>query len=188
MKLTRERFIPKDYVKKMEFPELKAVAFQTGPLSVMAFAGKKAKPVFYYRFSTKEQMKEHIKTWAKQLKEEAARKAKYAADKKKPNEMKVGDIMYDSWGWEQTNIDWYEVVDVKGSFVVLKQLNCKIVESNGHSSMSGNSMPIPGSYRLTLDKEETIRRKISHGNICKPLSFSYCKKWDGTPKYCSWYA
>ena len=28
--------------------------------------------------------------------------------------VKVGDVFVDSWGWEQTNIDFYEVVALKG--------------------------------------------------------------------------
>lgn len=29
--------------------------------------------------------------------------------------LRVGDILYSSWGWEQTNIDFYQVVAIRGS-------------------------------------------------------------------------
>ena len=35
--------------------------------------------------------------------------------------VKVGDVFYDSWGWEQTNIDFYQVVGLRGKTqIVLK--------------------------------------------------------------------
>ena len=29
--------------------------------------------------------------------------------------LRVGDILYSSWGWEQTNIDFYQVIAIRGS-------------------------------------------------------------------------
>ncbi len=37
--------------------------------------------------------------------------------------LRVGDILYSSWGWEQTNIDFYQVVAIRGSAVDLRQLD-----------------------------------------------------------------
>ena len=36
--------------------------------------------------------------------------------------LRVGDILYSSWGWEQTNIDFYQVIAIRGSAVDLRQL------------------------------------------------------------------
>lgn len=33
--------------------------------------------------------------------------------------LRVGDILYSSWGWEQTNIDFYQVIAIRGSAVDL---------------------------------------------------------------------
>ena len=35
--------------------------------------------------------------------------------------LRVGDILYSSWGWEQTNIDFYQVIAIRGSAVDLRQ-------------------------------------------------------------------
>ena len=37
--------------------------------------------------------------------------------------LRVGDILYSSWGWEQTNIDFYQVIAIRGSAVDLRQLD-----------------------------------------------------------------
>lgn len=35
--------------------------------------------------------------------------------------VQIGDVFYDSWGWEQTNIDFYQVVALRGKTqIVLK--------------------------------------------------------------------
>ena len=36
--------------------------------------------------------------------------------------LRVGDILYSSWGWEQTNIDFYQVIAIRGSAVDLRQI------------------------------------------------------------------
>ena len=40
--------------------------------------------------------------------------------------LRVGDILYSSWGWEQTNIDFYQVIAIRGSAVDLRQLDQRI--------------------------------------------------------------
>ena len=37
--------------------------------------------------------------------------------------LRVGDILYSSWGWEQTNIDFYQVIAIRGCTVRLRQLD-----------------------------------------------------------------
>ena len=32
---------------------------------------------------------------------------------------KVGDILYNSWGYNQTNVDWYQVIKVKPKSIVI---------------------------------------------------------------------
>ena len=42
--------------------------------------------------------------------------------------LRVGDILYSSWGWEQTNIDFYQVIAIRGSAVDLRQLDQRTTE------------------------------------------------------------
>ena len=44
---------------------------------------------------------------------------------------KVGDILYSSWGYDQTNIDFYKVVKVSEFSVWIQELGKKIVEITG---------------------------------------------------------
>jgi hypothetical protein len=44
---------------------------------------------------------------------------------------KLGDILYSSWGYDQTNIDFYKVVKVSEFSVWIQELGKKIVEITG---------------------------------------------------------
>ena len=57
--------------------------------------------------------------------------------------LRVGDILYSSWGWEQTNIDFYQVVAIRGSAVDLRQLDQRTTE-DGY--MCGTTVPLPGVF------------------------------------------
>lgn len=94
----------------------------------------------------------------------------------------VGDIFYSSWGYDQTNVDFYEVVEKKSnSTVVCRQLKKKI----DHSSSGGADyvVPVDGADRFASDpvncrvnKYGTISLRGFGGDEIGYL-------WDGKPKY-----
>ena len=58
--------------------------------------------------------------------------------------LRVGDILYSSWGWEQTNIDFYQVVAIRGSAVDLRKLDQRTTE-DGY--MCGTTVPLPDVFK-----------------------------------------
>ena len=88
--------------------------------------------------------------------------------------VKVGDMFCDTWGYGQTNVDFYQVVDLKGSTtVVLKPVN-KNARMIGDMSYMVSPIKddfLEGKYktRLMTNGEETIQRRvkdIGNHNIC----------------------
>ena len=79
--------------------------------------------------------------------------------------VKVGDMFCDIWGYEQTNVDFYQVVDLKGSTtVVLKPVN-KNARMIGDMSYMVSPIKddfLEGKYktRLMTNGEETIQRRV----------------------------
>lgn len=69
--------------------------------------------------------------------------------------LRVGDILYSSWGWEQTNIDFYQVIAIRGSAVDLRQLDQRTTE-DGY--MCGTTVPLPDVSRARPIR--TVCRKI----------------------------
>ena len=76
------------------------------------------------------------------------------------NELEVGDIFVSSWGYGQTNIDFYELVAFAGKTqVVLRPIEKKITKY-ARSQMGEYVRAVPGKY--TGGK---IRKKFQHGGV-----------------------
>lgn len=87
----------------------------------------------------------------------AERRASKAQQRAKPHALQVGDILRSSWGYDQTNIDYYEVTRLIGAQMVeIREISARAQETG---FMSGDSVPAPGQY---IGKPE--RRRVSdHG-------------------------
>ena len=136
---------------------------------------------------------------------EQRRQAKLEAKKKFQNPYKVGDILHHSWGYDQTNCDFYQVVVVKPASVDLRKIGTKTVPGS-EGFMSESLLPskdkfIDGSQALTKDNRQfspetpTMVKKVSFyvkddGSLRYYISVPYgwCDLWDGKPEYSSWYA
>ena len=100
----------------------------------------------------------------------------------------VGAILEHSWGWEQTNIDFFVIVKRSGDWLTLQELP-KIVEEN-RASMTAKETPDLN----TPATAKPIRRKIKKANDGKELgtgihqSYGWASLWDGRPSNSSSYA
>lgn len=53
--------------------------------------------------------------------------------------VKVGDLFYASWGYEQTNVDFFQVVELVGATSVrVREVNPPMIEEEAVSGMSSN--------------------------------------------------
>jgi hypothetical protein len=112
-----------------------------------------------------------------------------------PN-VKIGDIFYESWGYDQTNIDFLKVVGFtkSGKTAICRMMSETIHSTEGLSPMA--EMVIP-------DKEygEQFKLRIRTGtNASEPCligSYPFCDRgkrlgyfypWNGKPVYQSHYA
>lgn len=159
-----------------------------GP-SAMAFIGNARKPSWRYYFASTKQREERIARAIADAKliqqRKAERKAENAAYRSQPCTLKVGDILYSSWGYDQTNIDFYQVTALIGEQMVeLRQIAAEMLPHEpGYSDMSGKVIAKPGVF-----KGEAFKKRVSGGNTVKIESYASAWPWDGKPKYCSWYA
>ena len=97
--------------------------------------------------------------------------------------LSVGDIWYSMWGYDQTNVDWYEVTKVTKCMVTLTPIASDKTETG---FMQGTCTPKPGSYT-----GKPIRRKFNkYGEqmLVSVNSYANAYPWDGQPKHYSCYA
>ena len=141
--------------------------------------GRASKPQIYATFRSEEEREEYIKRFLNNKASDEEAKAKRRVEQKltKDHNFKVGDIFYTSWGYDQTNIDFYEVVNVRGSRLDLRELRKETV---GQSGTYDEVKPIPGDY--ASDKIITISARAD-GSVTRMSSFEYPSLWDGRPKH-----
>ncbi len=90
----------------------------------------------------------------------------------------VGMILYTSWGWEQTNVDFYEVVAVKGASVKVREIGGRCV---GGGRGSDQVVATPGAF---IGAETTHRIGKSHdGTLSIKIDDHHAWVWDGKPQY-----
>ena len=103
----------------------------------------------------------------------------------------VGDVFVTSWGYEQTNVDYFEVVEKHGQYVTVRPIASRTVENTGW--MQRTVEAVPGSYLSSstlLDGESSARRKVkgTAGRPCIDLQdFAQAVIWDGKPDHESSY-
>lgn len=111
----------------------------------IAFWGSSGKPLFHYRYRTEPERAERLRMFFKGLAEKAAYKAKLKAERDAaPRGLEVGDILVSSWGYDQTNIDYYEVTRLVGE----KQVEIRMIGamSEAEGMDRGRSVPRPGHF------------------------------------------
>lgn len=93
-------------------------------------------------------------------------------------EIKTGDIFYSSWGYEQTNVNYYEVVKATEKTVWLREL--KNIVKIDKSVYGGKALPAKGEY-----VGEVLKRKIKKYRneiILTIESYKNAYFWDGKAK------
>jgi hypothetical protein len=94
----------------------------------------------------------------------------------------VGDILYESWGYDQTNVNFYEVLEVLGVMVVIREVPSRQVSDDGDGTVK--VVAVPGRYI-----GQPMRKKIKPAGVdsrsysVKIRSFSNAHLWDGKPRY-----
>ena len=137
-RMTREFYIPADSVEvKPEGIDAVAYYYDSGANkpAAMIFIGKQQKPAKHYSFKSVERRDEYVQEIFENVKanaeykKERAAKAK-AAKTEAANTIKVGDIFDTSWGYDQTNVEFYQVVAKKGQMIEVVEIGQVTVESN----------------------------------------------------------
>ena len=98
--------------------------------------------------------------------------------------VQVGDIFYSSWGYDQTNVDFYEVTGLTGASVRVRPIAATIESSSGTGQ--DYLMPVPGSYKgpeFTKRIQGTPGGERSNQPYFRLDSSSGAWLWDGKPKY-----
>ena len=100
----------------------------------------------------------------------------------------VGAILYDSWGFEQTNIDFYCIVKVSGEFVTVLPMTKICGEMTFGLTRENTPGEIDFSAKPIRKKLKSFNGEISGFSLRNYTGGGWCNLWNGKPKTSSHYA
>jgi len=137
-------------------------------------------------FNSDEAMKKRITDDIKRLMSWEEMKDKRKQEKRENiSKIKVGDLFSSSWGYEQTNVDFYQVVAVKGKSFTIRQIKSRTIDGSekDYNGMADRRCAVKDAF---LDEEKyppMTKRSL------KLTSYSWLSPTtENEPHYCSWYA
>lgn len=147
------------------------------------FAGKGARPVFFHRYGSPAQRDAHVAGWlashVSTAKAKAARKAEVAAARAQLDtraDLPIGAIVVSSWGYDQTNVDAYEVVAHRGRVGVdIRAIGLEITSRLDHHAMAEHVKPVRGAFLTDAPVLRCIQRRAGHLTV----DGRQATKWDG---------
>lgn len=181
------RYIPEN-AKEIKKDGLDGVVYTydsgRGVLSAIAYSGRRNKHDFHYIFENEQDRAEFITKFFKRRAAYARHKKEHKARQRELRaqflaKIEVGSIFVTCWGYEQTNVEWYEITHVKGCTVRLCQIAADFT-ATGY--MSGNTSPIKGAF---IGEELT---RVVRGNGIRIDDVVTAFLSDGSPCHCTSYA
>jgi len=97
--------------------------------------------------------------------------------------MEPGAVLSSSWGYDQTNYDFYVVVKMSATSIWLQKIKQDSSDYNGQY-MTSVENPVLGEYLVGAP----MRRKYNGGNWVNINSYAGARLWDGKPKNATHYA
>lgn len=182
----RQRFIPAGYTEFKTsildaYPELFTCYVDVHTNSAMFYTRKQTKHTWYVKFNSWDRLKEKVKESVSVLTRwEDAKEEIKQSKKEEVKAVEVGQIFSCSWGYDQTNVDFYQVTEKKGLTFTIQEIGCERSDSGG-SDMSNYLTAVKDSF---LKDSKPIKKRSM-----KMTSYSWLRKTDTKEKhYHSWYA
>jgi hypothetical protein len=161
--------------------DLEIYTFETGEgagrPAAIGWQGKGDKPLFHNTYLSVSDREKRVQSWIDGRKRELQEKSQKSMDRKNyTHSLVLGDILSGSWGYDQTNVDFYEVVAVPtAKSVRVRKVQSKIVREDGHGSVY--VVPDKGNY----DGPPALKIVSLQGTV-KIDETLRVTKWDGNPE------
>jgi len=176
---------------KIEQKETKDLVYlyttTAGTYIMLRYQGRKRKPTSHYRYKTKKQRLISLKKILNQRlelhKKDLAIKAERKEELKKLfDSVEVGNIFKCSWGYDQTNVDFYQLIDLKGATGTFREIASKSVkDTQGFECERVKADPnkfIGEPFKKRLTGASIKITSYSHANKIKdPINTSFYSSW-----------
>lgn len=99
--------------------------------------------------------------------------------------VEIESIFAASWGYEQTNVSYYQVIALRGKkTVIVRKIRGEVIDRSG--TMSGTLKPVPGAF---LGEAMTRRLKTQGGEVLIGIADyinAYLSSAEETHEFTSW--
>lgn len=149
----------------------------------LGFIGQRQRPKFHLPFTAAEKRDAFVEQYFTEIhfRHGAFRAQRQRQQAAFSHDYTIGDILVSTWGYEQTNVTWYQVVRVPGP----KSIEIRCIEHGAmtySTTMSGTVLPKPDAF-----KDEPITKRVRPDGTIK-VDHAVASRWDGKPKFWSSYA
>ena len=100
--------------------------------------------------------------------------------------LEIGDIYASSWGYEQTNVNFYQVIKVTAKTVTVREIEARLHETTGY--MSRTVMPLRGAFKFNAVPIRRTFRTYQGSIYISITSYESASAWNGKPQHVSSYA
>jgi hypothetical protein len=191
MQMPREWYIPAGATKVAD-KHSDAIAYlytsRSGKPAARGFCGKRRKPDYAYTFRNEAEraarVRAHFEGRQETLNRKRQRRADAKAERANSTLPRIGSVFVYSWGYEQTNIDAFEVVSHHGTSTVgLREISTMSTGERPYDGWAGSVRPRPGHYI----SDTVFRKRVQNGMI--RMAHGSANLWDHERGYyCSSYA
>lgn len=192
MKATR--FIPQDStgITRDSVPAIVYIytSKQSRPAAI-AYIGNQSKSTWHYQFMSEEQRTKKINDLFDNVAYSEGRKAERRAERTSfRHGYQVGDVLYSSWGYDQTNIEFYQVIDTTEKTVTFQEI---AQDTKSEGFMSYECTPVLNKF-IGKPYTRTVRPALSGEkgavNFAEYEGGMIRRLWahDGRPKHSTCYA
>jgi hypothetical protein len=148
------------------------------------FRGRAGKPAWFYSFKNAAELETYIQREIDSRQRHADWKNQNRARRDAPVTVAVGDVFVASWGYDQTNIDYYQVTRVISAATI--EIRKIAAVSWGTEFMQGRSVPAPDQFT-----GPPMRKRVRNAsdNRAAVRITSFCDAYqmqpvvDGVPAY-----
>ena len=97
----------------------------------------------------------------------------------------VGDILVSTWGYGQSNVDFYKVVSTSAAMVTIQELKTKKVGKQG--VMHSDVVPIKNKVVGKKMRKKQMYLKSGKPYLSMGNGYAMATLWDGNPEFSSWW-
>lgn len=151
----------------------------------IAFRGKAGRPAVHYSYRREESAVASARTFLASMGDHAERKSAAKAQRVAfQTTLEPGRVLVNTWGYDQTNVDYYQVVAVSPSrkTITIRKIAARSVDDGPY--MSGSCWPLADHFI-----GEPLTKHVQPGELVKVHEWgSWARPWEPKPDRWSAYA